>query len=105
MQIGHKRGGLFSYIGELRVLVNNVEQIDYTDWLINARLEDHQGVVLPIITAEWVDILTGVIRIRIASADTLSLTVGHSYTAYILLTTPAGDTLEPLEFTLAMKRT
>lgn len=104
LQIGHRIGGVFSYLGELRILVNKIPQVDYTGWSIAGRLEDNAGVVLPYLTVEWVDITTGVFRARISASNVALLKVGFPYRVYVLLTTPSGDSLEPIEFELAMKR-
>lgn len=103
--IGHKKGGLFSYIGELRIPINGVAQVDYTGWTLQSRLEDRNGVVLPILTVEWVDETTGTLRARISASDTLPLRAGFNYTIYIIPVTPAAEPLQPYAFTVAFQDT
>lgn len=99
------KGGLFSYIGQLRIPVNKIPVIDYTGWGIGGRIEDSQGNVLPILTVEWVNILDGLFRFKIAPADHTDLRVGKDYKLYIVPVTPAAEPLVPIIFTVAVKDT
>jgi hypothetical protein len=99
------KGGLFSYIGELRIPVNKVPLVDYTGWTITGRIEDVDGNELPILTVEWIDITTGIFRFKIAPADHTNLRVGRDYKLYIVPVTAAAEALVPIIFTVAVKET
>jgi len=105
MHISHSKGGLFSYVGELRIRVNGVPQVDYTGWTVTGRLEDKDGNEISVLTVEWVDITTGALRVRIPAADTLDLAMGFNYKLYIVVSTPAAEPLQPLIITVAFKDT
>ena len=97
------KGGLFSYIGELRIPVNRVPLVDYTDWGIGGRIEGKNGVALPnsVLVVEWVDITQGLFRFRIPVSEHGEFQEGIPYMIYLVLTTPAGDDLPPITLTLA----
>ena len=105
LRIQHRKGGLFSYIGELRLTINGVITTDYTGWTLLGRMEDHQGVVLPILTAEWVDETTGTLRLRVSAADFLTLRSGFDHAIYVTPVTPAGEPLQPYKITVASQDT
>ena len=99
------KGGLFSYIGELRIPVNRVPVIDYTGWQITGRLEDYTGLVIDILTVEWVDITLGLFRFAISAADQSVLKEGRDYKLYIVLRTPANEPLAPIIVIVSVKET
>jgi hypothetical protein len=99
------KGGLFSYIGELRIPVNNVPLVDYTGWTIGGRFEDHAGQQLPILTVEWLSISTGLFRFKISPSDHSALKSGRDYKLYIVPVTPTGDALVPIIITVSVKET
>lgn len=103
--IGHKKGGIFSWVGELRLRVNNVILTDYTGWALEARIEDKDGVIIPVLTVEWIDEATGILRVRIPAADTLTMKSGPSYRVFITPVTPASEPLQPYSYTVSFQET
>lgn len=99
------KGGLFSYIGELRIPVNGVPLVDYTGWAITGRLEDYKNVVIPILSVAWIDATLGLFRYKIATADHGVLKEGRDYKIYLVPVTPANEPLVPIIMTLTVKET
>jgi hypothetical protein len=93
------RGATFDYVGTLRVLINDVPQVDYTGWTIEGNLFNKK-VEFTEIDISWIDITQGIARLRISSSITADMDNGVRYTGRIWLTTPAGDRIPSPAFFL-----